>query len=66
MGNNLDRPFSNIFVVRLICSDCYVAVSGIPTPRSDHAVAMAKFARQCLEKMHALTKILEVKLVRST
>ena len=46
------------------CRDCYVAVSGIPTPRSDHAVAMAKFARQCLEKMNALTKTLEVKLVR--
>jgi hypothetical protein len=59
MFHRLSSLTSKFFV-----SDCYVAVSGIPTPRPDHAVAMAKFARQCLETMHALTKVLEVKLVR--
>jgi class 3 adenylate cyclase len=42
--------------------DCYVAVTGLPTPRSDHAVVMARFARQCLRKMHHLVRKLEVYL----
>ena len=31
--------------------DCYLAVTGIPVPMKDHAVAMVKFARDCLIKM---------------
>ena len=42
--------------------DCYVAASGIPEARDDHAIVMAKFARDCLYKMKILTKSLEVKL----
>jgi len=42
--------------------DCYVAVTGLPDPRKDHAVAMARFARDCMNKMNALTKRLEVTL----
>ena len=42
--------------------DCYVAVAGLPDPRRDHAVVMAKFARQCLLQLSKLTKQLEVML----
>ena len=37
-------------------------MSGLPEPRKDHAVAMAKFARECMEKMKVLTQRLEVSL----
>ena len=30
--------------------DCYIAVTGIPDAREDHAVAMAKFADECRTK----------------
>jgi class 3 adenylate cyclase len=33
--------------------DCYVAVSGIPDPRSDHAIIMARCAREFLITMKA-------------
>lgn len=39
-----------------------MAVTGLPDPREDHAVVMAIFAKECLKKMQALTKDLEVKL----
>ena len=42
--------------------DCYVAVSGLPDPREDHAIAMSKVAKDCLNKMARVTKKLEVKL----
>jgi len=42
--------------------DCYVAVTGLPEPRKDHALAMAKFARDCMEEMSRLTRKLEVTL----
>ena len=32
--------------------DCYLAVSGLPNPQQQHAIIMAKFARDCL---HAIT-----------
>ena len=38
------------------------AVAGLPEPRRDHAVAIARFARDILSKMHVLTKELEVTL----
>jgi len=41
--------------------DCYVAVAGLPKPRKDHAVAMARFARDCLIKFQTLTRELEMK-----
>ena len=42
--------------------DCYVAVSGLPEPRKDHATVMARFARDCLNAMNDLTKKLEISL----
>eukprot|EP00934_Nitzschia_sp_Nitz4_P009323 Nitzschia sp. Nitz4//scaffold136_size62208//4385//8376//NITZ4_006361-RA/size62208-augustus-gene-0.5-mRNA-1//-1//CDS//3329535597//9313//frame0 len=42
--------------------DCYVAASGIPDYRRDHAVVMVRFARDILAKMVSLTKELEVSL----
>jgi class 3 adenylate cyclase len=40
--------------------DCYVAVCGLPDPRKDHAVVMARFARDCLARMRVLVTKLEV------
>eukprot|EP00934_Nitzschia_sp_Nitz4_P007001 Nitzschia sp. Nitz4//scaffold300_size22576//11739//15615//NITZ4_008544-RA/size22576-augustus-gene-0.9-mRNA-1//1//CDS//3329546985//6991//frame0 len=42
--------------------DCYVAASGIPDVRKDHAVVMVRFARDILNKMNILTTELEVTL----
>jgi Adenylate and Guanylate cyclase catalytic domain len=42
--------------------DCYVAVAGVPNPRDDHAVIMAKFAKQCVEKFNVLVRKLDVRL----
>lgn len=39
-----------------------VAVTGLPEPQDSHAVIMAKFARDCLQKMHEVTSALEVRL----
>ena len=42
--------------------DCYVAATGLPIRKKDHAVVMARFARQCLIKFRKLVKELEVTL----
>eukprot|EP00977_Amphora_coffeiformis_P015627 scaffold4599_cov219-Amphora_coffeaeformis.AAC.8 len=36
-----------IFKIETV-GDCYVAAAGLPQPRRDHAVAMARFSRDCL------------------
>ncbi|KAG7366318.1 adenylate/guanylate cyclase [Nitzschia inconspicua] len=51
----------NIFKVETV-GDCYVAVCGMPEPRKDHAVAMVRFARDCLTRMASLSHDLEVSL----
>jgi class 3 adenylate cyclase len=50
-----------VFKVETI-GDCYVAACGLPTARKDHAVVMARFARECLDKIASLTKNLEMTL----
>eukprot|EP00977_Amphora_coffeiformis_P016581 scaffold5169_cov172-Amphora_coffeaeformis.AAC.12 len=39
-----------------------VAAAGLPEARRDHAVVMARFARECMKKMFSLTRRLEVNL----
>lgn len=48
--------------ITCVHADCYVAVAGVPDARDDHAVAMAQFANDCLERFATLIQKLEVKL----
>jgi class 3 adenylate cyclase len=50
-----------VFKVETV-GDCYVAVAGLPEPRKDHHIVMARFASDCLHKFSVLTKKLEVRL----
>ena len=51
----------HVFKVEVV-GDCYVAVAGLPDPRPDHALVMAKFAYDCLNKMGEVIHKLEVEL----
>ncbi|KAL3937663.1 MAG: hypothetical protein SGBAC_007279 [Bacillariaceae sp.] len=61
------RDFDNIanrrkvFKVETV-GDCYVAVCGLPEPRKDHVVVMARFATDCVLKMAVQVQALEEEL----
>eukprot|EP00522_Entomoneis_paludosa_P000310 CAMPEP_0172474274 /NCGR_PEP_ID=MMETSP1065-20121228/69275_1 /TAXON_ID=265537 /ORGANISM="Amphiprora paludosa, Strain CCMP125" /LENGTH=1243 /DNA_ID=CAMNT_0013232453 /DNA_START=67 /DNA_END=3798 /DNA_ORIENTATION=- len=64
---NIYKSFDDIATRRRVfkvetVGDCYVAVCGLPDPRSDHAVVMSRFARACLKRMQELVHKLEVML----
>lgn len=42
--------------------DCYLAITGLPEPRRDHAVAMVRFAKEISNKMVEVTNKLEESL----
>ena len=42
--------------------DCYVAVCGLPERNKDHAIIMAKYSRECLDKFSEVVRGLETKL----
>ena len=60
---NFDRAASRrgVFKVETI-GDCYVAVCGLPEARRDHAIVMARFARDCMRQCHETVKKLELEL----
>jgi class 3 adenylate cyclase len=43
----------SVFKVETI-GDCYLAITGVPKPQPDHAIRMAKFARDCMHKVKDL------------
>mmetsp|Transcript_2519 Transcript_2519/g.6009 ORF Transcript_2519/g.6009 Transcript_2519/m.6009 type:complete len:729 (+) Transcript_2519:76-2262(+) len=54
-----------VFKVETI-GDCYLAVTGIPEPQTNHASIMVKFAHDCMVKMDQLTIELADKLGEDT
>jgi class 3 adenylate cyclase len=64
---NMYHAFDKIGIFKVeTIGDSYVAVAGVPTPRSDHAVVMIRFASLCICCLRRLLKDLEISLGPST
>ena len=50
-----------VFKVETI-GDSYLAVTGLPEPQANHAIIMAKFTFECMEKLKVVIRELEVTL----
>ena len=50
-----------VFKVETV-GDCYVAAAGLPEIINDHAVVVARFARDCLDQFPKLVREMEVVL----
>lgn len=50
-----------VFKVETV-GDCYVAAMGVPDANKDHAIIMARFARECMHKFHEVVHGLELTL----
>jgi hypothetical protein len=57
MKSNLE--FTTMLLSLCTNRDCYVAATGVPQARDDHAVAMVRFANAILLRANALSKALE-------
>eukprot|EP00980_Cylindrotheca_fusiformis_P027394 scaffold20324_cov86-Cylindrotheca_fusiformis.AAC.2 len=51
----------SVFKVETV-GDCYVAAVGLPELVDNHSVVACRFARDCLKKMHEMTRKMEVSL----
>jgi class 3 adenylate cyclase len=59
---NFIDSVSNTLVHSTLLKSADLAVTGIPEPQPQHAVIMTKFARDCLETIHVVTRELAEKL----
>jgi len=59
--SNIEPPHHNACSI-LTTGDSYVAVTGLPEPQERHAVIMARFAGECMLKLHEIVTDLEITL----